>query len=224
MGVLFGALLGMACLLGCENDLSKVNTISSKLLEVSVETSRGIHVTYSDSAKVKAVMSSPLLLTYQTEEPYQLMPEGLYVEFYDDSMKIESTLSAKYGRRDLEKKTMEVRDSVVVLSADGRTLETERLVWEEEGDRIYTDRFVKMTDADGYVTQGSGLETNSRFEPYTIGNYKGEIPFKSIPDSLSRRDSLSRADTAAVPGIAPGADRGPDTTAGPAPAAVVPGE
>lgn len=192
-------LAGSICFLAaCENDLSRVNTISSKLFEVSVETSREIQITYSDSTKVKAVMTSPLLESYQTEEPYDLMPEGLHVIFYDDSLQVESTLTAKYGRRDLEKKTMEVRDSVVVISADGRKLETERLVWEEEGDRIYSDRFVQITDAEGYVTQGIGLETNSKFKPYKILEFSGELPFKNTgagADSLSRTDSLSRADS-----------------------------
>lgn len=181
---------------GCENDLSKVNTISSKLFEVSVETSRGITITYSDSARVKAVMTSPLLLSYQTEEPYDLMPEGLHVEFYNDSLEVESTLTSKYGRRDLKAKTMEVRDSVVVVSADGRKLETERLVWEEDGDRIYSDRFVKITDAEGYVTQGIGLETNSSFQPYKILQFSGDIPFKNTPrDSVAGQDSLQGADS-----------------------------
>ncbi|QEC52099.1 LPS export ABC transporter protein LptC [Anseongella ginsenosidimutans] len=207
MGVLGGALLGGLCFWGCENDLSKVNTISSKLFEVSVETSRGIQITYSDSTKVKAVMSSPLLMSYQTEEPYDLMPEGLHVEFYNDSLEVESTLTAKYGRRDLEKKTMEVRDSVVVVSADGRILETERLVWEEEGDRIYSDRFVKITAPNGDVNQGIGLETNSSFKPYKILEFTGPITIKaSERDSLSRQDSLSRADSLPASGApaAPG--------------------
>lgn len=198
------ATLFAGLLTACENDLAKVNTISSKLFEVSVETSRGIKITYSDSAKVKAVMTSPLLLSYQTEEPYDLMPEGLHVEFYNDSLEVESTLTSKYGRRDLKAKTMEVRDSVVVFNADGRKLETERLVWEEEGDRIYSDRFVKITDADGYVTQGIGLETNSKFKPYKILQFSGELPFKNTPaDSLSRQDSVSGGDSTVVPGTAP---------------------
>lgn len=171
-----GALLlaGIALFSSCENDLSKVNTISSKLLEVSVETSKGITITYSDSAKVKAIMTSPLLLSYKTEEPYDLMPEGLKVVFYDDSLQVESTLTAKYGRRNISEKTMEVRDSVVVVSSDGRKLETERLVWEEEGDRIFSDKFVKIT-SDGEISQGYGLETNSKFSPYKILKYSGVI-------------------------------------------------
>lgn len=200
-GGLFGALAGAVWLLAaCENDLSKVNTITSELFEVSVETSRGIRIVYSDSTKVKAVMTSPLLLSYQTEEPYDLMPEGLHVEFYNDSLEVESTLTAKYGRRDLEKKTMEVRDSVVVTSADGRVLETERLVWEEEGDRIYSDRFVKITEANGDISQGIGLETNSSFEPLKILKYTGTRTIQSdARDSTSRADSTSRTDSLSRP-------------------------
>src|SRR3546814_17134784 len=86
-------------------------------------------------------MTSPLLMSYQTEEPYDLMPEGLHVEFYNDSLEVESTLTSKYGKRDLKAKTMEVRDSVGVLTTDGRMMENERQVREEEDDRIVSDQF-----------------------------------------------------------------------------------
>lgn len=198
--------MGTVCILsGCENDLSKVNTISSKLFEVSVETSRGIEITYSDSTKVKAVLSSPLLMSYATEEPYDLMPEGLKVVFYNDSLQVESTLTAKYGRRDLEKKTMEVRDSVVVISSDGRKLETERLVWEEEGDRIYSDRFVKITAANGDISQGSGIETNSSFDPYRLLSYSGDITIENDGSDSLGRDSLGRPGSTLADSLPPGA-------------------
>src|SRR3546814_20779065 len=109
-------------------------------------------------------MTSPLLMSYQTEEPYDLMPEGLHVEFYNDSLEVESTLTSKYGKRDLKAKTMEVRDSVVVLTTDGRMLETERMVWEEEDDRIFSDQFVKITEPNGHITQGIGTEPNPKLQ------------------------------------------------------------
>src|SRR3546814_15684467 len=107
-------------------------------------------------------MTSPLLMSYQTEEPYDLMPEGLHVEFYNDSLEVESTLTSKYGKRDLKAKTMEVRDSVVVLTTDSRMLVTERLIWAEEDDSIFSDQFVKRTDPNGDITNGRGMEPHSK--------------------------------------------------------------
>src|SRR3546814_14747832 len=99
------------------------------------------------------------------------MPEGLHVEFYNDSLEVESTLTSKYGKRDLKAKTMEVRDSVVVLTTDGRMLETERLGWEEEDDRIFSDQFVKITDPNGRseerrVGKEGVSRLKSRWSPY----------------------------------------------------------
>ncbi|RYE23989.1 MAG: hypothetical protein EOP42_22735, partial [Sphingobacteriaceae bacterium] len=62
----------------CENDLKKVKQISSKEVNKPVETTIGIDVIYSDSAKVKARMTAPLMLnhtvTKTVKQAYYEMP------------------------------------------------------------------------------------------------------------------------------------------------------
>lgn len=175
----------------CENDLARVNTITAKLDE-PVETSRGVEAIVSDSARVKVVLKTPLLRSYKGKEPYQLMPKGVNIVFYDKDLQVESTLTAKYARHNEDEKRYVVRDSVVVINSKNEKLETEELIWEEETDRIYSDKFVKIT-TENQIIEGEGLVTNQKFDPYVIKRPTGTFKVKQSPVPA---DS-ARADTAA---------------------------
>ena len=54
----------------CENDLKDVERISSKSASIPVDKSYRVEVIYSDSAKVKGKMITPVLFQYNTENPY----------------------------------------------------------------------------------------------------------------------------------------------------------
>jgi len=64
-------------------------------------------------------------------------------------------VTAKYAKC-TNNNLWELRDSVVVINENNDKLETELLFWNQEKDRIYSDRFVKMTSED-VVSQGIGF-------------------------------------------------------------------
>jgi LPS export ABC transporter protein LptC len=69
---------------------------------------------------------------------------------------------------------MEVSDQVVFTNALGERLETERLVWSRDSDRVYTDEPVKITrQAD--ILYGQGLDANQDFSRYTIRRITGTL-------------------------------------------------
>ena len=74
---------------------------------------------------------------------------------------------------------MEAKRNVVVVNEKGEKLNTEHLIWEEEGDRITSDAFVKITTADE-ILMGEGLESNQSFTKYRIKKIKGTIRLKDV--------------------------------------------
>lgn len=175
-------LLAAFTLASCENDLAKVEKIASNEASLPVETSRDINIIYSDSARVKAQLSSPLLKFYKVANSYHEMPNGLKVDFYGDDLEIESTLTAKSGRKFQNQGIIEVKDSVVVVNEKGERLNTERLIWNEKTRKIYTDKFVKITTPNE-VIYGEGMEANQNFTNYKIFKIKGIINVKDDPDA-----------------------------------------
>lgn len=161
----------------CETDLDKVERIASNEVSLPVETSKEVEIIYSDSAIVRAKLTSPVLKFYKVQNAYHEMPSGLYVEFYDANKKVESTLQSKYGRKFQNQGIIEVKDSVVVINNKGERLDTEKLIWNEKTKKIYTNSFVRITTATD-IMFGEGLEANQNFTNYKIFKYRGSISIK----------------------------------------------
>jgi hypothetical protein len=61
-----------------------------------------------------------------------------------------------------------------VINESNEKLETELLFWNQEKDRIYTDRFVKMTSED-QISVGIGFESDSHLNKRRIFKVKAII-------------------------------------------------
>ena len=157
----------------CENDIEKITLVTGKKKD-PVETSEGLTILYSDSARVKVKITAPKLVRYDTEKPYTELPAGVHVEFYDQAMLITSTLDAKYALRKDTESVMEAKNDVVVVNTKGEKLNTEHLIWNEKTAKISSDKFVKITTADKII-YGNGFEANQDFTSYKIFNIKGTI-------------------------------------------------
>jgi len=131
---------------------------------------------YSDSTQLKVVLKANRMLIFNknVSEPYTLLPKGLFVTFFDDQEKVSATLKANYGIRYDIKKQMEVKYAVELINKDGTKLETEKLIWNEVTQRIYTDAFVKITNRKEII-MGTGMESNQDFTKYEIKHVTGQI-------------------------------------------------
>jgi LPS export ABC transporter protein LptC len=92
-------------------------------------------------------MTTPLVEKYdKVDPPYAEFKSGMKVVLFNkqnDSV----IVTAKYAKC-TNNNLWELRDSVVVINENNDKLETELLFWNQEKDRIYSDRFVKMTSED----------------------------------------------------------------------------
>ncbi len=115
----------------------------------------------TDSGKMQVEMRSPLLEEYNNKEvPYTEFRFGINVDFWDGKKVIAGSVTAKYAKYTKSANLWELKDSVVVINENKDVLETELLFWNQKEDRIYTDRFFKISSID-QVTQGFGFESDS---------------------------------------------------------------
>jgi LPS export ABC transporter protein LptC len=158
----------------CKNDLSKLPPDSQQ----DWESDRATDVTfiYSQKGKTKArLKTKEFIKNDQAKPPFVDMLHHVNVDFYDDSLQVESTLTARYARYYTKAENVLVRDSVVVINNRGEKLETEELVWNQKMGKFYSDKFIKIT-AQGQVSYGDGLEANEDFSWFRIENQRGTIP------------------------------------------------
>lgn len=156
---------------------------------LSVEVARDVRIRYTDSARIKAIIHTPIMQRYPSaKEPYMEMNEGLKAEFYDVNGEINSRLSANYGKRYERQKLIELRNNVHVHNKIGEELESEELFWDQEGKRIFTDKFVKITRKDELI-YGEGFESNETFSKYKILKPKGRVKLKDQPKKEDEENS-----------------------------------
>ena len=158
----------------CKNDLKKIHqTIDKSML--NTERADSVTIIYSKEGITKAQMFAKTFNHVQdAHPPYIEMKNGLRVLFYNDSMEVQSTLHAKYGKYFEQNGNVLVRDSVVVYNIRKEQLNTEELVWNEKLQKFYTEKFVKITTPT-QIIYGDGLESNQNFSDYTILKVKGII-------------------------------------------------
>ena len=177
---LYCILFCSCCLLlwACENDIKQVQALGSK--KIGVDTIIGAEAYLSQDAKVKAKLTAPLMLRTFTDTVKTEFPKTLHVVFFNDSLKAESQVYAKYGRYLENDSKVFLRDSVIVFNVKGDTLKTEDLYWDRTKQLFYTDKHVTILRAGDLPLYGTGLTAKQDFTNYHITNPTG---FISVADS-----------------------------------------
>lgn len=169
-----GVLFILFTLPACNNDPEQIKALTSKN---AVQEDKATDVTFiqSQHGKVKATLSAHIFIRNElAKPPYTDLKDGIKVEFYDDSNKVSSTLTAGYARYYEKQGNILIRNNVVIVNKKGEQLNTEELVWNQGVEKFYTEKFVKITTAT-QVLYGDGLEANKDFTWYHIKNLKGTV-------------------------------------------------
>ena len=110
-------------------------------------------------------------------------PEGLYVEFYDATGTLESTLEANHAFYFKSEDQWRGRGKVQVKNLKkNEQLNTEELFWKPTLQKIYTDKFVTIRQ-ESDVIYGEGLDAKQDMSDYTIIQPKGEFDVKEEEDT-----------------------------------------
>lgn len=172
-------LLGVSLLCSCENDIEKINTLSSNG-EVPQLSGREMEILYSDSAKIRMKIVAPVIKQFsRSERPYLEFPEGIHVTFYGDSLKISSEIIANRAIYYTDERFWEARGNVIARNLEkAETLNTEELFWDENKKLIYSNSYSRIENADGTFNGQNGFESNERFTKWKLKGSKSTVNFR----------------------------------------------
>ena len=169
--------ISVFALSGCEgNSLAEIDSLNLESEELPISTSNNVVLQYSDSGKVKIILKAPVLEKYknQGEAPYDLLPEGLVIEFIDSLGNVEAKVMSKYAIHYPKKELLILSNDVQIFNIEGDKLNSEYMTWDAKSKKIKSDDFVKITTADEII-YGDGFEANQDFTNYKINHIKGII-------------------------------------------------
>ncbi|MEC7068927.1 MAG: LPS export ABC transporter periplasmic protein LptC [Bacteroidota bacterium] len=167
----------------CDDGSSTLKQIN-QFIENPVGIAYDIHMTYTDSAKVKAILTAPLNLDYtHLSFKYSEFPEGLKIIFYNNNNE-ENTVVADYGILYNQTKIVDLQGNVVLLSDDGSRLETSQMYWDSEKEWLFTEQPFTFKNIN-YDMAAIRLDTNKEFSKFQTGNLTGTMLVKEQKDSLN---------------------------------------
>lgn len=175
-GVLFLAIIFIS-LAGCKNDIDKIKTIITVNDTIQPVKAEGVKLEYFDSGKLKAIIEAPIMERFPEPKSILEMKKGLKGYFYNSAGKVENELYSQYGINYLDKKIIELKFNVILENDKGEKLNTEKLIWDQNSGKVFTDEFVKITTANE-VIYGNGFEADQNFNSYRIFNITGILSVK----------------------------------------------
>ena len=89
-------------------------------------------------------------------------------------MSVNATFNSKYARYYERKRLWEFKGKVKAINLEGVMFETEILYWDEASDRIYSDKFIRVTRPT-MIINGVGFEANQSLTKWRILNPQGPI-------------------------------------------------
>ena len=182
------AVLAMILFFSCEDSTSTLKQIN-RFNENPVGIAYDIKMTYTDSAKVKAILTAPVNLDYtHLSFKYSEFPDGLKIIFYNDQDK-ENIVVANYGILYNQTKIVDLKGNVILFSHDGSRLETDQMYWDAEKEWLFTERPFDFENAD-YDLEAIRLDTNKEFSKFQTGKLTGTILVEEQKDSLTVDEKL----------------------------------
>jgi LPS export ABC transporter protein LptC len=164
-------LLGFA---SCENDLEVVQSFDDPV-KVPDLTTENVETLYFDSARLTARVTAPLMMKFtQTKDPYMEFPQGIHVQLYDSLKNVKAEVLSKYAIYNERQKIWEARKDVVVISTDGKKLNTEQLFWDQNKKIIYSDKFCRVTTPNASLT-GNKFKADEDFKNYELTQVQGPL-------------------------------------------------
>lgn len=168
----------------CGNTDKEIRDLNAS--SIGIEEARNVEINYSMAGKAKAFLTAPLMYRYQDTVPRIEFPNRIHVDFYDDTLGVESRLDAKYARYVENENKVFLKDSVRVINRKGDTLYCNQLYWDRSrvGNEFYTNDSVHIRTKTELI-DGSGMESAQDFSNPYIKNPRGfvRVPASQFPGS-----------------------------------------
>lgn len=160
-------------LFSCENDIDQIKALTDDL-DYPVQTVKNGTYHYTENSELTNTLIASMLKRYEGDNPRIEVEGGFEMLMYDSLEEVSAVLSAQRGTYYDTEGRLEARENVVFKNNEGATLKTEELIWLQDSDKVFTNKFVEITNDDGSIFS-KGMTTNSKFSYYRLWEVNGDI-------------------------------------------------
>jgi len=147
-------------MLACENNVNEVQALSARIGGIDV--GKDVSIFMSTDGKMTAKLMAPLMRKYLVDSGKMVeFPNTLKVDFYKDSLHIESKLTANYANYKETENKVFLKDNVIVYNVLGDTLWCKEMIWDQVTNKFTTDKEVIVKQHNPIAKiYGKGFEAN----------------------------------------------------------------
>lgn len=111
------------------------------------------------------------------KDPYWDFPKGIYFEKFTPNLAIDANFRSDKARYDELKKIWEFKGKVKAINLKGEMFETDLLYWDQTTERIYSDKFIRVTQQTRIIN-AVGFESDQSLTKYRFRNVEGIMTVK----------------------------------------------
>lgn len=161
---------------GCQKEkVEKINAVENRDSIAGLEVSK-ITTVISDSGITRyRIYTDEWKIYDKAKVSYWEFPKGILFEQFDEQLNIDATFRANYAKYLDKSKLWEFKGKVRAVNLEGKMFETEIMYWDQQEEKVYSDRFVKITLPSEIITS-IGFTANQTLTKYTLTDGQGIFP------------------------------------------------
>lgn len=134
---------------------------------------KGVSTLISDSGIIRYRLQAEDWRVFDKKKPpYWAFEEGVYLETFDTLFQMEANIKADTAYYYEKQKLWKLIGNVVIRNLKGEKFNTELLYWDQNTEKVYSDRFIRIEQPDRIIT-GRGFDSNQQMTKYTIHKPEG---------------------------------------------------
>jgi len=174
--------IAVLCILfsSCGENKASVIVDGGEADSIAFMSTYGVSTLISDSGRISYKVEAEEWHMYDKRNPsYWAFEKGIYLEQYDDSMRIETTLSSDTAYYYDKIGLWQLYGNVRIHTIKNEKIFTDKLFWSSETERIYSDSHIRIEQQD-QITEGIGFTANQNLTVWEILNTTGVYPIEEF--------------------------------------------
>lgn len=178
--IAFLAIVVLFFLFSCNEETRSSTVERSESDSIAFMSTYGVNTLISDSGRISYKIEAEEWHMYDKRNPpYWAFEKGIYLEQYNDSMRVETTLRSDTAYYYDKLGLWQLFGNVRIHTIKNEKIFTDKLFWSSETELIYSDSHIRIEQAD-QVTEGIGFTANQNLTVWEILNTTGVYPIKDF--------------------------------------------
>lgn len=163
--------------ISCDGELGTYSAIENRD-SLAVMSTYGVNTVISDSGRISyRIEAEEWLIFDRRKPPFWAFEKGVYLEKFDDSLRVEATIECDTAYYYSEQKLWKLIGDVDIRNPNDERFSTEIMYWDQGKEEIYSDAYIKIEQKD-QTTEGIGFSSNQNMTRWEIKNTKGIYAIK----------------------------------------------